>query len=383
MRKWTRQLVSITALGLPLLGGILTVDAGMTSATTITTGGASVPVAAATRTAQRLATADGSTSLPDVSTNTDESPAPTTTPAPAPAAARVDEPVVTEPATFEPILTDESTTHPLVPTEGASPLDPSGVDAPVGDLPGWKQNFLDNFSTDVPLGQFPQAVSDKWGAYPRPWTDTTNKGNYDPQKVVSIDGGVLDKHLRTDPTTGEHLVAALTPRGTGTTDRYGQLYGRYSVRMRSDSMPGYKIAWLLWPDVGTNTKGSVFSDGGGDGEIDFPETELDATEVGLFVHHQGAVVSNDQTVRKATVDIREWHTYTFEWSPNLVVAYIDGVETGRVTKRIPKASMHWVIQTETSIINATPDLTSGHLEIDWIAQWSYDAETFETPPAPT
>src|SRR3978361_375707 len=32
---------------------------------------------------------------------------------------------------------------------------PSGEAMPVGNLPGWKQIFSDDFATDVPLGQFP------------------------------------------------------------------------------------------------------------------------------------------------------------------------------------------------------------------------------------
>jgi hypothetical protein len=46
-------------------------------------------------------------------------------------------------------------------------------------------------------------------------------------------------------------VSALTPPIPG------QLYGRYSVRFRSDSIPGYKIAWLLWPTSENWVQGEV------------------------------------------------------------------------------------------------------------------------------
>lgn len=43
-----------------------------------------------------------------------------------------------------------------------------------------------------------------------------------------------------------------------------------------------------------------------------------------------------------------------EWSPNLVVFKLDGVQIGRTSERIPNTAMHWVIQTETSISSVAP-----------------------------
>ncbi|MEJ7800879.1 MAG: glycoside hydrolase family 16 protein, partial [Ilumatobacter sp.] len=221
--------------------------------------------------------------------------------------------------------------------------------------------------TDVLLGAFPDAVSSSWSAYLYPWSDTSKNGTYAPKKVVSVHDGVLDKYIHTEGS--EHLVAAVLPKVPGSS-KYGTLYGRYEVRFRSERLPGYKIAWLLWPDSGTNTTGAV--GGGGNGEIDFPEMNLDATEVAGFVHHQNATVNNDQSMSKASVDISTWHTYTFEWSPNLVVFYLDGVEIGRHTERIPNTAMHWVLQTETSLGGSTPrDDVRGHVEIDYVSFWKY------------
>ena len=48
------------------------------------------------------------------------------------------------------------------------------------------QVFADDFSTNVPLGSFPAAVSSSWGnSYPDGWKDTTKNGTYMPSKVVS------------------------------------------------------------------------------------------------------------------------------------------------------------------------------------------------------
>src|SRR2546423_176136 len=63
---------------------------------------------------------------------------------------------------------------------------PSGEDMPVGDISGWHQIFSDDFTTSVPLGSFPSAVSSKWFAYPDIWQDTSKNGTYSPSKVISV-----------------------------------------------------------------------------------------------------------------------------------------------------------------------------------------------------
>ena len=107
------------------------------------------------------------------------------------------------------------------------------------NLAGWRSTFRDDFNTPVAKGSFPDAVSGKWGAYPAPWKDTSGHGVYSPKEVVSIANGVLNEDIHT--SGGVHKVAALLPKVPGTSS-YGQLYGRYEVRMRADMLPGYKIA---------------------------------------------------------------------------------------------------------------------------------------------
>lgn len=252
----------------------------------------------------------------------------------------------------------------------AGSASPSGVAAPRDDLAGWRHIFADDFETDVPLGRFPQAVGDRWGAYPSPWRDTSGRGQYTPERVVSIADGVLNKHVHTEG--GTHMVSALTPKVPGT-PKYGTHYGRYEVRFRVDRLVrGYKMAWLLWPDSGTNTTGSA-SGVGGNGEIDWPEKNLDSPNIWGFVHHQDATVGSDQDWFKAVADIREWHTYTIEWSPNLVVLYLDGNEVGRTTERVPNTPMHWVLQTETWLLDEDPVASvETNIMIDWVSVWAYD-----------
>jgi hypothetical protein len=69
-----------------------------------------------------------------------------------------------------------------------------------------------------------------------------------------------------------------------------------------------------------------------------------------------------------------------EWSPNLVVFRLDGVEVGRTAERVPTTAMHWVLQTETAMdITAPPSPSvSGNVQLDWVAAWAYDPATADT-----
>jgi hypothetical protein len=171
---------------------------------------------------------------------------------------------------------------------------PSGVVMPTGNLPGWRRVFAEDFATDVPVGQFPGRVyGATWGAYPDGWKDTSQRGTYLPSKVLSTRGGLLDYYIRTE--NGVHMVSAATPKLPK------GAYGRYSVRFRADALPGYKTAWLLWPDSGRSPP---------DGEIDFPEGALDG-QIGAFVHQ--ADRSGRQEAFSSRARYTTWHTATTEW----------------------------------------------------------------------
>jgi beta-glucanase (GH16 family) len=263
-----------------------------------------------------------------------------------------------------PADTDDAAASPA-----SSRPNPTGEAMPVGDLDGWRQVFTDDFTTDVALGDFPAAVAAKWSVYASPAKDSFGHGSYSPERVVSVDNGVLNKHIRAED--GEFLVAALLPKVPGTT-RNGQLYGRYAVRFKTDRIEGYKIAWLLWPDSRVWPR---------DGEIDFPERDLASDAVTGFVHHQGARRGSDQESASAPFDSAKWHTAVIEWSPDLVVFILDGDVIERVTQRVPNTPMHWVLQTETTLTSTMPPVTAaGNVQIDWVAAWQYDPTLVATPP---
>lgn len=217
--------------------------------------------------------------------------------------------------------------------------------------------FADDFKTNVALGSFPSAVGGKWDAYPYPWS--TLGGFYHPQKVVSLHDGVMDLWLHNEG--GQWLMAAPMPRINGAGANMNQLYGRYAVRFRADPLPGYYLAWLLWPGSETWPR---------DGEIDFPEGGLGG-HISGFMHRQGGTSGGDQDAYSTGVPFTGWHTAVIEWSPSNVKFILDGVTVGNSTSRIPNTPMHWVLQTTTSPGGLPPAGTSGNVEIDWVAVWRY------------
>src|SRR5437867_2388973 len=65
---------------------------------------------------------------------------------------------------------------------------PSGEPMPVGDLPGWRQVFSDDFTQSLGARQFPAAVASPWSAYADRWRDTSGKGTYYPSGISWHDG---------------------------------------------------------------------------------------------------------------------------------------------------------------------------------------------------
>jgi Glycosyl hydrolases family 16 len=276
---------------------------------------------------------------------------------------------VTVPAPAAGVLPTGVATPPVAPAMSAGEST-----APTADLPGWRHVFADDFS--VPTQTFPgSAYAAAWWAYPSGWTDTSGsvgrpaaeRGHYDCAKTCSVTSGVLTLSLHSE--AGTPYVAAPVPRLPGSSGGVdstpsGQLYGRYSVRFRATvNGPGYKTAWLLWPDSGDWPR---------DGEIDYPEGSLDGGFAG-FVHHQGATSGSDQTRIPSSGSAggyAPWHEATIEWSPGKVEFFLDGASIGATTARVPATSMHWVLQSETEVTaTPTPDTSTAVIEIDWVSVW--------------
>jgi len=235
------------------------------------------------------------------------------------------------------------------------------VPAPTGDLPLWHQVFVDDFTQSVPIGSFPGAVSTRWGAYPNPWRDTSGYGLHYPGRVISFANGVMDWYLHTETINGapEHLVAAPYPK-LPSASILAQTYGRYAMRFRADALVGYKVAWLLWPTSEVWPR---------DGEIDFPEGDLDDTICG-FMHRMWATWGGDQDPKCTTATFPTWHTAVLEWTPLACRFILDGNVIMAPTLRIPSTQMRWILQTETAGGTPPANSTAGHVQLDWLAAYA-------------
>jgi hypothetical protein len=239
------------------------------------------------------------------------------------------------------------------PTIGTTPLPPPTA-MPVGDLPGWKQVFADDFTTNAPAGTFGTTYGNKFSTY-HGFADSHNAGTYN-RDILSVNNGLLDMHLRKD-SSGRPQVSAPAP--IVTTPWAGQTYGKFTVRFKSEALSGYKTAWLLWPD----------SNNWDEGEIDFPEGGLNSKIWG-FNHCVGNPMQNCSWA-DTQATFTDWHTASIEWTPTRVTFILDGKVVGNDTKNIPHTPMHWILQTETS--SATPTITrDGHLTIDWVTVYTYN-----------
>jgi len=236
------------------------------------------------------------------------------------------------------------------PTPAPAPVggSPSGQPMPTAAPAGWTTVLAEDFTTPVATGSFPGSTySSRWTGYSG-FRDTSGVGSYTPSRVVSVTGGALDLFLHTEG--GTPLVAAPVPLPNGG-QWGGWTYGRYAIRFRADAVPGYKTAWMLWPD----------SDDWNDGEIDFPEGELDGT-ANAFVHQPGNPAHNALAVDTGAT-YTGWHTAVIEWLPSGVTFSLDGRQVGR-TSVSPSRPLHLLLQTETS--GRPSSSASGHVQVDWI-----------------
>ncbi|MCU1548351.1 MAG: glycoside hydrolase [Arthrobacter sp.] len=238
-----------------------------------------------------------------------------------------------------------------------------------GDLPGWKQVFEEDFSAgDVPLGAFPGDVyNTRWSAGYRDGTPDTagkisgGKSGYYPSKVLSVRDGVLAWYLHSE--NGISMGAAPQPKfpnASAAPPRDNSLlYGRYSVKFMADSLAGFRMAWLLWPDSGAWPR---------EGEIGFPEGDLAGAMYGA-AHFRGP---DPRSFERFFADkfFTSWHVATTEWSPGRVEFFIDGQSIGATTTYVPSTPMHLILQTESCQPGCPAPETQGHVYLDWISIWT-------------
>ena len=263
--------------------------------------------------------------------------------------------------------------HDVEPPAATTPqlADPSAASEalPAGDLPGWKQVFAEDFAEgDVGLGTFPGPVyATRWSEnYADGTPDTAAQqqpkgartSGYYPSKVLSVHDGVLDMFLHSED--GVAMGAAPSPKLDGASQRpfNSLVYGRYSVRFKADVLPGFKLAWLLWPDSKQWPE---------DGEIDFPEGDL--SKVIYAAVHGVEAGEHRSDVFRPNQPYGDWHIATTEWRADGIEFFLDGKSLGVSTRFVPAKPMHYILQTEACSPNCPLPETNGHVLVDWVSIW--------------
>ncbi|MBC3194309.1 family 16 glycosylhydrolase [Pseudonocardia sp. C8] len=182
---------------------------------------------------------------------------------------------------------------------------------------------------------------DRWNLYDGP--GHAGNGRRSPDAVSARDG-----------------VLTITGDSSGTTGGMawgeGAKYGRWEGRVLAPaSDPSYNALLLLWPDAENFPVG---------GEVDFMEmTDPARQETNMFLHY-GA--DNSQLHGKVGIDATEWHNWAVEWTPDHIVAYVDGQEWFRTTDTsvLPPGPMHLTIQLDWFPKGGSVRPSAMH--VDWV-----------------
>ncbi len=197
--------------------------------------------------------------------------------------------------------------------------------------------------------------------------DSSGRGVYDSSKTVSERNGLLDIWIHSETSgkpgvhdpAGQRYVAAIV-------SKLGPTKGaKITICMRTDVIPGYKLAYLLWPSEGIGNQL---------GEIDFPEGKLSGlpATAKAFMHYAPKPTSGKhQDWYDTGKPLQQWHAYTIEWnpkaSPPYAKFYLDGQLIGHSTKYVPTVTMRYIMQNETYVKGQLlPAPAQGHIQVDWI-----------------
>ncbi len=180
---------------------------------------------------------------------------------------------------------------------------------------GWTRRIASSFDEVTALGSWPGPIAAKSWKNRQRGPDSSGRGTYDSSKTVSEHDGLLDVWVHSE---GDRRYVAAPVSNIGAT-----VGARISICMRADAIPGYKIAFLLWP-----TEGS----GNSMGEIDFPEAQLKPSATAhAFMHYAPEPPSDPkQDPYDSGASLQEWHSYTIEWNPRASQPYVKFFADGRL-----------------------------------------------------
>jgi hypothetical protein len=228
-----------------------------------------------------------------------------------------------------------------------------------------------------------------WGA-PLPVSDEFDyTGAVDPAKWAVPTGevggtqGCWEGHAGNGRRCAENSTVAngmLTMRGEANGDtgwlrqRRDAQYGRWEIRSRSRNTGSagglYHVLHLIWPTAGNRLE---------NGEYDWVETsDPEAQCLTAFLHYPKSPTDKKERNDHCPVDMTQWHNFAFEWTPDALVGYVDGVEWFRESggadadrgdiQTMPSGHLNIQLDNFTGDSGLRPAV----LEVDWVR--TYDIE---------
>lgn len=181
----------------------------------------------------------------------------------------------------------------------------------------WKLVFSDEFN--LPDGSQPDStIWNRARRNPSQWA----RWNSNSDKVVYIKDGCLvcraipNKYEPTD--TAEMLTG-----GVNTMNKFEFQYGKVEVRMKTNFIPGnFPAAWM---GKTHSQRDDLY------GEIDIVEVHSNQKKASHTIHSQYTLrhpKHGMNTTFSKDVDVRKWHVYGIEWTPEYVRWTVDRMETG-------------------------------------------------------
>ena len=185
----------------------------------------------------------------------------------------------------------------------------------------WKLVFSDEFN--LPNGSQPDpAIWNRAQRNSSQWA----RWNSNSDKVVYIKNGCLV--CRAIPNRWEPSdTAKMLTGGVNTMGKFEFQYGKVEVRMKTNFIPGnFPAAWLFKTH---SQRDDLY------GEIDIVEVFSNQKKSSHTIHSQYTQNHPRHGMKNTfnkSVDVRKWHVYGIEWTPDHVLWTVDGDVTGCYVK---------------------------------------------------
>lgn len=222
---------------------------------------------------------------------------------------------------------------------------PSGVAMPVGNLPGWKQVFKDDFKGTE--------LDSKWQKYNG--VVSGGQGGWWGLSHVVVHAGELKLETYSDPTACTDAVGCPLFNDEvsgGTKSKFAMTYGKVLIRVKTKPVADVTFLALLWPVSNVAPPETDFAVVGG-------PTHL--TTIGAIAKYLAGGSTGPTGVSGATgatgpaslqdsvnANAAKWHTLGVVWSPGKLQYTIDGhVWATEVSPAVSSVPSNIVLQSET------------------------------------